>query len=277
MQKWQCTVCGYIHQGETPPDKCPVCGADRSLFVPFQEEAGDAPATPREAQAAVLASATQWRCTVCGYVHTGSEPPEKCPVCGADKSLFVPVIVDAQAASAPISAGPSDDSQEADSQPSARSTGFKPPWEGNARLTAIAQTLTRLHGHPIAVHIPNGVLPVTVLFGLLALLFRSQSLATAAGYNMLLVCLAMPIVIATGLVDWVNRFGGHMTSIFKNKMICAGVVTVLSLVLARWWLAAPDTYQRGLFANWFFVLLHLIDLGVAGLAGWFGGKLVFKS
>lgn len=30
----------------------------------------------------------QWRCTVCGYIHTGENPPEICPVCGADASLF---------------------------------------------------------------------------------------------------------------------------------------------------------------------------------------------
>lgn len=25
MKKWRCTTCGYIHQGETPPDPCPKC------------------------------------------------------------------------------------------------------------------------------------------------------------------------------------------------------------------------------------------------------------
>lgn len=24
---WRCTVCGYIHRGDAPPDECPVCGA----------------------------------------------------------------------------------------------------------------------------------------------------------------------------------------------------------------------------------------------------------
>ena len=27
-------------------------------------------------------------CTVCGYVHEGNEPPEKCPICNAPKSKF---------------------------------------------------------------------------------------------------------------------------------------------------------------------------------------------
>ncbi|AHF06536.1 flavin reductase [Desulfitobacterium metallireducens] len=34
----------------------------------------------------------QWRCTVCGYIHTGENPPETCPVCGVDASLFEEVI-----------------------------------------------------------------------------------------------------------------------------------------------------------------------------------------
>lgn len=31
---------------------------------------------------------TKWVCTVCGYVHTGFEPPYKCPKCGAPKEKF---------------------------------------------------------------------------------------------------------------------------------------------------------------------------------------------
>ena len=30
----------------------------------------------------------KWICKVCGYVHEGSEPPEKCPVCKAPKEKF---------------------------------------------------------------------------------------------------------------------------------------------------------------------------------------------
>ena len=33
-----------------------------------------------------------WRCTVCGYVHCGPEPPEACPVCGAPQELFEPLV-----------------------------------------------------------------------------------------------------------------------------------------------------------------------------------------
>ena len=31
----------------------------------------------------------KWRCTVCGHIHLGPEPPEVCPVCGAGREAFV--------------------------------------------------------------------------------------------------------------------------------------------------------------------------------------------
>ena len=27
MAKWVCKVCGYVHEGDTPPERCPQCGA----------------------------------------------------------------------------------------------------------------------------------------------------------------------------------------------------------------------------------------------------------
>ena len=33
----------------------------------------------------------RWRCSICGYVAAGSEPPDKCPVCGASRDKFEPV------------------------------------------------------------------------------------------------------------------------------------------------------------------------------------------
>ena len=30
--KWVCPVCGYIHYGDNPPEKCPLCGVPKGLF-----------------------------------------------------------------------------------------------------------------------------------------------------------------------------------------------------------------------------------------------------
>ena len=33
MKKWVCPVCGYVHEGEEPPEKCPVCKVPGSKFT----------------------------------------------------------------------------------------------------------------------------------------------------------------------------------------------------------------------------------------------------
>lgn len=37
MTKWRCTVCGYISEGKEPPEACPICGVDASLFEKIEE------------------------------------------------------------------------------------------------------------------------------------------------------------------------------------------------------------------------------------------------
>lgn len=39
MKKWRCTICGYIHEGEQPPDVCPLCGAGPEAFELMEEGA----------------------------------------------------------------------------------------------------------------------------------------------------------------------------------------------------------------------------------------------
>lgn len=41
LKKWKCTVCGYIHEGENPPEKCPRCGAPKEAFILYDETSGD--------------------------------------------------------------------------------------------------------------------------------------------------------------------------------------------------------------------------------------------
>lgn len=38
MAKWKCTVCGYIYEGDTPPETCPVCKQPKERFVKLEEE-----------------------------------------------------------------------------------------------------------------------------------------------------------------------------------------------------------------------------------------------
>jgi len=39
MKKFVCTVCGYVHEGAEPPEKCPQCGAPASKFIEKKDDA----------------------------------------------------------------------------------------------------------------------------------------------------------------------------------------------------------------------------------------------
>jgi len=38
MKMWRCEVCGYLHEGEEPPDVCPKCGAPKEKFELLDDE-----------------------------------------------------------------------------------------------------------------------------------------------------------------------------------------------------------------------------------------------
>lgn len=39
MKKWKCEACGYIHDGDSAPEKCPKCGAPKEQFAELDEKA----------------------------------------------------------------------------------------------------------------------------------------------------------------------------------------------------------------------------------------------
>jgi uncharacterized membrane protein len=137
--------------------------------------------------------------------------------------------------------------------------------------------MTKYHGHPISVHIPNGLLPVAILFIFLAALFGIESMATAATYNLGVVALSMPLVLFSGWVDWQNRFNGAITNVFTVKIACGIVVTVTAWFLFIWLLINPAVITTPQPSRVAFFLINLIMLGAAGTAGWYGGKLVFRD
>lgn len=59
MKRWRCTVCGYIHEGNSPPETCPVCGAPKEKFelmTETKQEAGDMVSFTNEADVVVVGS-----------------------------------------------------------------------------------------------------------------------------------------------------------------------------------------------------------------------------
>lgn len=212
----------------------------------------------------------KWECTVCGYIHEGDEPPDECPVCAADKSMFVEVVEQAAAAEPAATAEPAA-SPAAPAQPAGKQ-GLP------ATLLAFATTqILRHHLHPIMVHTPNGIVPMAVIFLFIAALFTAPLFDIAALYSLVFVLVAMPAVLATGYIVWQERYRGALTPIFKLKIGASIVATVSLVILLIWRALQPAVLTTPSTGRWFFLILAVIMVGAVGLAGHMGGKLVFGN
>lgn len=46
MRRWKCKVCGYVHEADEAPAKCPVCNADRIHFIEIDGNGDEMAAGP---------------------------------------------------------------------------------------------------------------------------------------------------------------------------------------------------------------------------------------
>ena len=141
---------------------------------------------------------------------------------------------------------------------------------------AIGQMLKH-HAHPISTHVPNGVIPVSFLFILICALTGVISIGTAAFCNMVFVILALPFVLFSGYIEWQKRYQGLWSGLFIVKIIAALVVTLTSILLVFWWIIDPDVLNASSANRIGFIALGFIMLTAAGVAGFIGGKLVFRD
>lgn len=90
---WVCLACGFIYEGDEPPDTCPICLAQKRAFYP-RNTMPDAPPLKTVEESKVKPTpkegAKHWVCITCGHIHEGDEPPDTCPICGVSKDAFYP-------------------------------------------------------------------------------------------------------------------------------------------------------------------------------------------
>jgi rubredoxin/uncharacterized membrane protein len=303
MSSWECGVCSYVHKDEAAPEKCPVCEAPPKMFVQLPEEiapvaesasaeggevapespavapaeAGEpAPAVP-PAEAAAPATNRRWRCTICGYIHFGDEPPEKCPACGALKNLFVEINAAGNEIADPREE-PAVTGVAGRGVGAAVSPGAKPAVAaGPGLFDRLAGLVLKFHLHPITVHFPNGILPAVVVFLLLASFFKIAILESAAYFNLIFVLVMLPAVLLTGYMEWQKRYKGLRSAIFITKILCSLIVLTTVNILVFWRLLDPTVASEGSPYRLIYLGIALLMLAAAGIAGHLGGKLVFAA
>lgn len=208
----------------------------------------------------------KWECTVCGYIHEGEAPPDECPVCSADKTLFVEVMEE-------NTPGAESTEQMAQSNPA---PAISPTVLVKA-YTLASELIVKHHLHPIMVHTPNGILPMALVFLLITVFFGLPFFETAALYSFVFVLLSMPLVLFTGYAVWQKRYRGALTPIFKIKIGAAGSTVILLFTLIIWRAVQPDIMTTASNSRWVFLFLAFLLVGAVGTAGHIGGKLVFGN
>lgn len=196
----------------------------------------------------------KWQCTVCGYIHEGDEPPEECPVCGADRSKFIEIVSEE-----PVEP----EIKKLESQEKKVDTTPEPPIF-RSKLNPIFDLMVKHHVHPISVHIPNGVLPASVIFIVLAAVFNLGGLSKAAFYNLIFVVLTLPLVLFSGYIEWQKKYKGKLTRLFKTKIICAAVVSLTAFILMVWLFIEPQAASAS--SSLIFLLINLVMLAEIGRA-----------
>ena len=180
----------------------------------------------------------KWKCSVCGYIHDGAEPPENCPVCGVDRSKFEPL------------------EQE--------------------KVSLIQEMMETFQPHAVAAHFPNALLPTALLFIVIAMFIAPLSLSDAAWYLLLVLLPTIPATMATGLYEWKTRFEGKTATIFKRKIQFASILIILLFITVGLRFSLGDPLAADGLWKWGFLGLLFAMLACVGVLGHYGGKLVFS-
>ena len=181
----------------------------------------------------------RWRCTVCGYIHEGAEPPEACPVCGADRSLFVPVEV--------------------------------------AEPGLLHDLMANFRPHSVVVHFPSGLVPTMALFLMIYLFTSYADLEVTVFWLLLMVLAVTPVAMASGIYAWQVHFAGRRASIFFKKIGLALNLMLLGLIAGVLRYGQDEPLAAGDWRLWLYLLCLGGMLVCVVLLGHYGSKLVFQA
>lgn len=120
--------------------------------------------------------------------------------------------------------------------------------------------------HPIAVHLPMGMIIGGFLFALLGLKFEAFTRTAHYCYVMALVFIAPTLI--TGLLDWQYRMVGNWSTLIGLKIGLGCTLTIL-LAVAVWF-----GYKKTLSNKAMLFIYALCSANTAGL-GYIGGELVY--
>lgn len=125
--------------------------------------------------------------------------------------------------------------------------------------------------HPIHApftHVPMGMVIGAVTFRFASFLPRLKMLAKSGYYCVVLGLLGLFPTIFTGYLDWQHRYGGEWEALIIIKMVLAGLLGILMVVVLI--MDDPETPRLDKRTGFYFLMM-LMAVGL----GYCGGDLVF--
>ena len=127
--------------------------------------------------------------------------------------------------------------------------------------------------HPVAAHFSNGLIPVSVLYLILALPAGDIFFERTIIHLIIIVLLAVPVSFFSGLHDWKTNYNRAKTPIFMNKIRLSIVLFVLVATTVAIRLSVPEVMYHNDWLHWVYIALLFATLPVVTMLGHYGGKL----
>lgn len=133
-----------------------------------------------------------------------------------------------------------------------------------------------VHYHPMFVHFPQALFPVSFAAFLLYIATGTRELEVGSFVTAAFGAAVTPLTTLTGFLDWKIRYKGYMTSVFKIKITGAFVLIGLSVPAVLLRALVPDAISLPLGSpGWIYGALLAACVVANVVLGHYGGKLVF--
>lgn len=127
--------------------------------------------------------------------------------------------------------------------------------------------------HAVAAHFSNGLVPIAVLFLVLAFVSGDPFVDRTVLHLLLVVIVAAPVSLVSGILDWRRKFHGRTAPIFTRKIILSVVLLLLTAASIALRLTQPELIrEQGLFF-WLYAACIALMFGAVFLLGHYGAKL----
>lgn len=122
--------------------------------------------------------------------------------------------------------------------------------------------------HPPITHIPMGLAIGGFTFALIAYFLKKPQLYKSSYHCTIFAFVGIPPTIVTGVLDWLNSYGGEWLPAIKIKVVMAVMITILliaAIFLGKDAEKAPVRY----------LLVYSLVIVSACILGYWGGDLIF--